>query len=175
MSVNLELPTAQVTPSCHTQQKYIETYVFCSKYVGMKINMKWQYTEMHLDLFRRRHDQLSGATPETDFQIMQVAESLYKKFGLKRVFYSAFVKVNEDCNLPTKTDEGPPLLQYRLYQADWLLRYYGFEAGELLSEENPNFNVLLDPKCNWALKHLEYFPVEINKADYHIHFCVYRG
>ena len=75
--------------------------------------------------------------------------------------------MNEDSNLPARTDEGPPLLrEHRLYQADWLLRYYHFQADELLSEENPNFNVLFDPKCNWALKHLEEFPVEVNRADY---------
>ena len=96
-----------------------------------------------------------------------MTESLYKKFELKRVFYSAFVHVNEDKALPARTDDGPPLLrEHRLYQADWLLRYYHFRADELLSEEEPNFNVLFDPKCNWALKHLEYFPVEINRADY---------
>ena len=98
---------------------------------------------------------------------MKVTESLYKKFELKRVFYSAFVHVNEDKALPARTEDGPPLLrEHRLYQADWLLRYYHFQADELLSEEEPNFNVLFDPKCNWALKHLEYFPVEINRADY---------
>ncbi len=84
------------------------------------------------------------------------------------MFYSAFVHVNEDKALPAKTNEGPPLLrEHRLYQADWLLRYYGFQAKELLSEKNPNFNVLFDPKCNWALQHLEMFPVEANRADYH--------
>ena len=109
-----------------------------------------------------------GATPENDYQILNVAEALYKKFELKRVFYSAFIHVNEDSNLPARTDAGPPLLrEHRLYQADWLLRYYGFEAKELLSEKNPNFNVLIDPKCNWALEHLEVFPVEVNRADYH--------
>ena len=108
-----------------------------------------------------------GATPETDYQIMQVTEVLYQKYELKRVYFSAFVHVNEDATLPARTDEGPPLLrEHRLYQADWLLRYYHFQADELLSEESPNFNVLFDPKCNWALKHLEYFPVEINRADY---------
>ena len=108
-----------------------------------------------------------GATLESDYQIMKVTESLYKKFELKRVFYSAFVHVNEDKALPARTADGPPLLrEHRLYQADWLLRYYHFQADELLSEEEPNFNVLFDPKCNWALKHLEYFPVEINRADY---------
>ena len=107
-----------------------------------------------------------GATPENDFQIMSVAESLYRKFDLKRVFYSAFVRVNDDSLLPDLPG-GPPLLrEHRLYQADWLLRFYGFEAGELLSEERPNFNVLLDPKCDWALRHLEAFPVEVNRASY---------
>lgn len=108
-----------------------------------------------------------GATPESDYQILHVAESLYKQFDLKRVFYSAFIHLNEDRELPARTGEGPPLLrEHRLYQADWLLRYYHFEAKEILSEEDPNFNVLFDPKCNWALRHLEVFPVEVNRADY---------
>ena len=107
-----------------------------------------------------------GATPENDFQIMSVAESLYRKFELKRVFYSAFVKVNEDKDLPVLAG-GPPLLrEHRLYQADWLLRFYGFTADELLSEKRPNFNIMLDPKADWALRHLELFPVEVNRADY---------
>lgn len=108
-----------------------------------------------------------GATPENDFQIMSVAESLYKKFELKRVFYSAYVNVNEDKDLPALPG-GPPLLrEHRLYQADFLMRFYGFEAKELLSEERPNFNVFLDPKADWAVRHLELFPVEINRADYY--------
>ncbi len=109
-----------------------------------------------------------GATSENDYQIMSVVESLYQRFDLKRVFYSAFIHVNEDKALPmVKEGEGPPLLrEHRLYQADWLLRFYGFKAGELLSEEKPNFNVALDPKADWAVRHLENFPVEINKADY---------
>ena len=108
-----------------------------------------------------------GATPETDYQMLHVAETLYQRFDLKRVFYSAFVSVNVDRALPAKTDQGPPLLrEHRLYQADWLLRYYKFEAKELLTEEEPNFNPLFDPKCNWALRHLEYFPVEVNRAPY---------
>lgn len=108
-----------------------------------------------------------GATQESDFQLLSVAEALYRKFELKRVFYSAFLRVNEDSHLPV-LPVGPPLLrEHRLYQADWLLRYYGFEAGELLSEQQPNFNELLDPKCDWAIRHLEQFPVEVNRADYY--------
>ena len=107
-----------------------------------------------------------GATPETDYQLVSVAEALYQKFDLKRVFYSAFVKVNEDSLLPDLPG-GPPLLrEHRLYQADWLMRYYGFAAGELLTEKRPNFNAVLDPKCDWAVHHMEQFPVEVLKADY---------
>ncbi len=107
-----------------------------------------------------------GATPESDLQVMSVAEGLYQNFGLKRVFYSAFVNVNHNSNLPMLPG-GPPLLrEHRLYQADWLLRYYHFQVSELLSEERPDFNIFLDPKCDWAIRHLECFPVEINRADY---------
>ena len=107
-----------------------------------------------------------GATPENDYQIMKVAEGLYQNFQLKRVFYSAFVNVNHNSNLPTLPGGPPFLREHRLYQADWLLRFYGFSAGELLSEDRPDFNIFLDPKCDWALRHLEAFPVEINRADY---------
>ncbi len=107
-----------------------------------------------------------GATPESDYQILSVAEALYHRFDLKRVFYSAYVALNEDSKLPALDTKPPLLREHRLYQADWLLRFYGFESNELLSEEQPNFNMFLDPKCEWAIRHLEYFPVEINKATY---------
>ena len=107
-----------------------------------------------------------GATPENDFQMLTVTQALYRSYGLKRVFFSAYVPVNLDSSLPALPG-GPPLLrEHRLYQADWLLRFYGFSAEELLSEGQPNFNVFLDPKCDWALRHLEQFPVEVNRADY---------
>ncbi len=108
-----------------------------------------------------------GATPETDYQIVSVAEALYQKFDLKRVFYSAYVGINDDSALPAVGQKPPLMREHRLYQADWLLRFYGFQASELLDEARPNFNVLLDPKCDWAVRHLEHFPVEINQADYY--------
>ena len=171
MSVNLELPTAEglklLAP--HKSRKNILAPMRLIQ-EGRNENSR------ELSLYRQAPrfvpagqstQMIIGATLESDYQIMKVTESLYKKFELKRVFYSAFVHVNEDKALPARTDDGPPLLrEHRLYQADWLLRYYHFQADELLSEEEPNFNVLFDPKCNWALKHLEYFPVEINRADY---------
>lgn len=106
-----------------------------------------------------------GATPESDLKILKLSEGLYQKLSLKRVYYSAYITVNQDKNLPTL--EAPPLLrENRLYQADWLLRYYGFKANELLDETHPNFNHMLDPKCDWALRHIDKFPIEINSADY---------
>ncbi len=108
-----------------------------------------------------------GATGETDFQIMSVTEALYQKFEMKRVFYSGFVNANQDESLPLFGQKPPLLREHRLYQADFLLRFYGFGADELLSEKNPNFHEQIDPKCFWAVKHLEFFPVEINKADYY--------
>ena len=109
-----------------------------------------------------------GALPESDYQIMSVAENLYDKFALKRVYYSAFVNVNEDKELPALSG-GPPLLrEHRLYQADWLLRFYDFKVDELLTKDRPNFNMAIDPKADWAVRHLEVFPVEINRADYRL-------
>lgn len=107
-----------------------------------------------------------GASGESDYEIVSVAEALYRRFDLKRVFYSAFVNVNRDASLPAVDGKPPLLREHRLYQADFLLRYYGFEAAELLSENRPNFNMFLDPKCDWALGHMELFPIEIYKADY---------
>lgn len=109
-----------------------------------------------------------GATPESDYQIVHMAEALYQRFDLKRVFYSAFVNTTGDELLPDTTESGPPLLrEHRLYQADFLLRFYQFKAEEIITADQPNLNVQIDPKCNWALNHLEQFPVEVEKADYH--------
>ena len=108
-----------------------------------------------------------GATGESDYQIMSVSEALYGRFKMKRVFYSAYVGVNEDSRLPAVGTLPPLLREHRLYQADWLIRFYGFKAAELLSKRQPNFNLLLDPKCDWAVRHLEAFPVEVMTADYY--------
>ena len=108
-----------------------------------------------------------GATPESDRHIMGLAESLYKKYSLKRVFFSAYLPVNSDSRLPALNVRPPLLREHRLYQADFLLRFYQFKADEIITEENPFLNVQVDPKCNWALNHLEYFPVEVQTADYH--------
>ena len=107
-----------------------------------------------------------GASPETDYSIIKLASGLYDKYGLKRVFYSAYIPAVEDKLLPA-IDTKPPLLrEHRLYQADWLMRQYYFDVDEILSDEAPNFNPYLDPKCNWAVNNLHFFPVDVNKAEF---------
>ncbi len=170
MSVNLELPTSEglkrlapnksrrtiLKPMKQIQVRHMENKEELALYRhAPKFAPAGQSTQM-----------IIGATGESDYQIVAVAEALYQQYSLKRVFYSAFVAVNQDSALPM-LPQGPPLLrEHRLYQADWLLRFYGFRAEELVSEKHPNFNLLLDPKCDWAVSHLECFPVEINSADY---------
>lgn len=107
-----------------------------------------------------------GASPETDYHILHLTERLYKKYSLKRVFYSAYIPVAEDTRLPALDTKPPLLREHRLYQADWLLRYYQFEAGEILDERNQNFNPYMDPKCNWAINNYHLFPVDVNKAPF---------
>ena len=93
--------------------------------------------------------------------------NLYDKYQLKRVFYSAYMPVSDSALLPARRGFQPPLLrEHRLYQADWLLRFYHFRAEELLDDTAPNFDPRVDPKCSWALRHLDFFPVEVNRADY---------
>jgi len=171
MSVNLELPTAESLKTL-APNKNRSSILAPMRMVQNRLNESKQELALyrHAPMFvpaGQSTQMIIGATPETDYQIINVAESLYQKFELKRVFYSAFIAVNEDKALPALSTSGPPLLrEHRLYQADWLLRFYHFRASELLDEKNPNFNLFLDPKCNWAIRHLGFFPVEVNRADY---------
>lgn len=107
-----------------------------------------------------------GASPESDYQILQLTEKLYNKYALKRVFFSAYMPVGESGVLPSVNARPQLLREHRLYQADWLLRFYEFSANEILDEDAPDFNPFMDPKCNWAVNHMEWFPVEANKASY---------
>lgn len=106
-----------------------------------------------------------GATEDSDRHILHLTESLYDRYRLKRAFYSAYVPVVENPLLPDLHTKPPLLREHRLYQADWLLRFYGFRADELLDDQHPNFDPMLDPKCYWAITHPEQFPVEIMTAD----------
>ena len=107
-----------------------------------------------------------GATPESDYQILQLSSALYRTYSLKRVFFSAYMPVNQSPILPGRDVETPMNREHRLYQADWLMRFYGFSVDEIVDPEKPFLDVRLDPKACWALKHLDLFPVELNKAPY---------
>ena len=165
MSINIELPSNNSLKLLAPQKEK----------TGILTPMSYVSNKMKLNKLEKRKENfvpagqttqlIIGATPESDLKILKLSENLYKKLSLKRVYYSAYISVNNDKNLPTL--ESPPLLrENRLYQADWLLRFYGFKADELLSETHPNFNNVLDPKCEWALRNLDKFPIEINKANY---------
>lgn len=170
ISVNIELPSqkslntlapdksksAILLPMGHITNKIKQNSYEIVKYkAAPKFAPAGQSTQM-----------IIGATPDTDFQILRLSEAMYGKYRLKRVFYSAYIPVGDQKLLPPAGTKPPLLREHRLYQADWLLRFYGFKAEEILDEQHQEFNPLLDPKCNWALHHPECFPVEINKAPY---------
>lgn len=170
MSINIELPS-QNSLQLLAPDKSKHSILAPMGYIQNRIQ------ENSTDIIKYRHaprfvpagqstQMIIGATPETDFQILHLTESLYKKYKLKRVFFSAYMPVNEHALLPAINTKPPLLREHRLYQADWLLRFYGFTANELLDQEHQSFNPYLDPKCNWALNHMEFFPMDVNRAPY---------
>ncbi|RYF97281.1 MAG: putative DNA modification/repair radical SAM protein, partial [Chitinophagaceae bacterium] len=109
-----------------------------------------------------------GATPETDWQILMMSKYFYKKMQLKRVYYSGYVPISNDNRLPAIGTPVPMMRENRLYQADWLLRFYGFDVEEIVNKHDPLLAADIDPKLSWALRNLNLFPLDINKADYHL-------
>lgn len=170
MSVNLEMATAEglraIAPNKHRKNILKPMRQIQNGITENKNELMLYHHAPHFCEAGQSTQMVIGALPESDYQIMSVAENLYDKFALKRVYYSAFVNVNGDKDLPSLTGGAPLLREHRLYQADWLLRFYHFKVEELLTEDRPNFNTALDPKADWAVRHLEHFPVEINRADY---------
>lgn len=167
MSVNIELPSSN-SLKLLAPQKQKDGILDPMKFISNKIEENHQEKSCKKDIFvpaGQTTQLIVGATPESDLKIIKLSANLYQKMKLKRVYYSAYVSINQDKLLPT-LNEPPLLRENRLYQADWLLRFYGFKAEELLNESNPNFNPILDPKCDWAIRNIEKFPIEINKADY---------
>jgi len=172
MSINLELPSNN-SLKLLAPQKSRESILEPMEMIktGIKENktdlVKFRNTPRFVPAGQSTQ-MIVGATPETDYQIINLSAALYKKYELKRVFYSAYMPVIEGRNLPAINSKPQLLREHRLYQADWLLRFYKFEASELLDKKNPNFNLLIDPKCNWALNHYDFFPVEVNSAPYEV-------
>lgn len=170
LSVNIELPSEeslkQLAPS-KTRQSILKPMGLIAG--GLKQNKQELAVYRNAPKFAvagQATQMIIGATPETDYRILTLAEGLYNRYELKRVFYSAYIPVVEDTLLPS-VDTKPPLLrEHRLYQADFLLRQYRFNASEILSDETPNFNPYLDPKCNWAVHNMHRFPVDVNTATH---------
>lgn len=169
MSVNIELPSNSslkiLAPQKEKQSILKPMSFITSKIVEKKDERKLIKKTPSFVPAGQSTQMIVGASPENDLSIIRLSEKLYQHYKLKRVYYSAYVPVNSSSpNLPAINT--PPLLrEHRLYQADWLLRFYGFNADELLDDKTPNFDMGLDPKANWALNNLDLFPVEINKAD----------
>lgn len=184
MSVNLELPTIDglkklaphknpkklVAPIRQIQNGIVDHRLMIGKDASLKSTLRLQNNGKPTPFVPagQSTQMIIGATGESDLQLLSTTQKLYQQYDLKRVFYSAYVPLNEDSNLPALGTAPPLLREHRLYQADWLLRFYGFKADELLSVDRPNFNTMLDPKCDWALRHLDIYPVEINRASYDV-------
>lgn len=158
LSINKELPTdnsLKLLAPIKEKNKIYSAMNYINKNKNSLFAPAGQSTQMVI-----------GASNESDLDIMNTSEFMYNNFKLKRVFYSAYIPVNKDKDLPTLTI--PPLKrENRLYQADWLLRYYNFKVKDILDIKNPNFNLMLDPKADWALRHIDEFPKEINKCSYY--------
>ena len=158
MSVNIELPSNNSLKLLAPEKS---TDKISSIMTTIKNNRSRSFTPAG-----QSTQMIIGASKETDLDILSKSELLYKNYDLKRVFYSAYIPVNSDKLLPSI--KIPPLVrENRLYQADWLLRFYGYKTINLLDKDNPNLNILVDPKADWALRHLSEFPKEINKASYY--------
>jgi len=158
MSINKELPTdnsLKLLAPIKEKNKIYSAMNYINKNRSSHFAPAGQSTQMVI-----------GASNESDLDIMNISEFMYNNFKLKRVFYSAYIPVNKDKDLPSLI--VPPLKrENRLYQADWLLRYYNFKVKDILDINNPNFNLMLDPKAEWALRHIDEFPKEINKCSYY--------
>ncbi|NLD47176.1 MAG: putative DNA modification/repair radical SAM protein [Clostridiaceae bacterium] len=169
MSVNIELPSSQGLKLLAPQKErdsIIKPMGFINNKIIEKKDERKYFRKTPMFVPAGQSTQLIvGATPDHDISILKLSEKLYNSFNLKRVYYSAYVPVSQNPLLPA-INKPPLLREHRLYQADWLLRFYGFTANELLNEKQPDFDIELDPKANWALLNMEHFPVEINRTDY---------
>jgi len=170
MSLNIEFPSEK-SLKLLAPQKAGDAIIKPMGFIrdGIKAN----YQDKRLSTVRRTRfvpagqstQMIVGASPESDYQILNLSASLYRSFELRRVFFSAYIPVNSNPLLPT-TREVPLLREHRLYQADWLMRFYQFDVSEIIDEEHPFLDPLIDPKCNWALNHIDQFPAEINRVPY---------
>ncbi len=169
LSVNIELPSEKSLIALAPEKNYSEILLPMN-------NIKEQLVQAKEEkkLFKSAKDfapagqstqLIVGASSENDQQILQLSNDLYKNYSLKRVYYSGYVPISTDNRLPI-ISEPPIIRENRIYQADWLMRFYGFDVKEILDEHNPNLDLDIDPKLSWALRNRHFFPVELNTADY---------
>ncbi|OAQ41909.1 radical SAM protein [Pedobacter psychrophilus] len=169
LSVNLELPTEEglklLAPD-KNRQDMIDPMNFVKNEILVYKDEKKRFKKTPKFAPGGQSTQMIiGATPETDLQIIHTANHFYKNFNLKRVYYSGYVPVTNDSRLPSLQSQVPMLRENRLYQADWLMRFYGFKADEILDPKQPFLELDVDPKLGWALRNLQFFPVNIQNAD----------
>ncbi|MBL1230089.1 putative DNA modification/repair radical SAM protein [Enterococcus sp. BWB1-3] len=171
MSVNVELPSRESLKLLAPDKDPYALYKPMKQITQKKKELAALPAVRHSPAFvpgGQSTQMIIGASPETDRTIVKIAENLYHKYELKRVYYSAYIPVNQDSLLPAITTDPPLLREHRLYQADWLMRFYSFTADEILSPEKPNFNLYLDPKANWAVQNYDRFPVDVQSASYDV-------
>ncbi|RZJ66855.1 MAG: putative DNA modification/repair radical SAM protein [Flavobacterium sp.] len=170
MSINLEMPTEAGLKLLAPEKSHDDV----KKPLGFIQNSIAHYKDERKTITRapkfvpagQSTQMVIGATPETDMEIMYSANEYYKNFDLKRVYYSGYIPISYDERMPMIGSQPPLLRENRLYQTDWLMRFYGFDVHEILNAKNPHLDVDIDPKLSWALRNMENFPVDVNTADY---------
>lgn len=172
LSVNIEMPTEsglRLLAPDKKREDMINPMEYVRKAIEQNLEEKKNYKKAPVFVPAGQSTQMVvGATPETDLQILWMSEQLYKKMSLKRVYYSGYVPISYDNRLPALGTPVPMVRENRLYQADWLMRFYGFRVDEIVSVQEPHLDMEIDPKLNWALRNLDIFPININKADLYL-------
>jgi putative DNA modification/repair radical SAM protein len=171
MSVNLEIPTEEglklVAPEKDHQTVKEPLAIVQNEIKTVQRDKKIFKKVPHFVPAGQSTQMVIGATPENDLQVMETANKFYKEFNLKRVYYSGYIPINANDSLLPKIGTAPPLVrENRLYQADWLLRFYGFSLNEILNNSHQHLELEIDPKLSWALRNPQFFPIDINTADY---------
>ncbi|WP_288408409.1 putative DNA modification/repair radical SAM protein [Acinetobacter soli] len=171
MSINLEMPTEaglkQFAPEKSHAEVQKDLGIVRDRLIQFKDERKLIRSVPKFVPAGQTTQMVVGASNETDYDVMMMADQHYKDYKLKRVYYSGYIPINDQDKALPAIGSAPPLLrENRLYQSDWLMRFYGFAANEIVNPQFPNLDLEVDPKLSWALRHPEYFPVDINRADY---------
>lgn len=170
LSINIEMPTEQslklLAPDKNRSEMLAPMKVVQQAIIENKEAKRLYRSAPMFAPAGQSTQMVIGATPETDLEILYLANGFYKKFNMRRVYYSGYVPISNDNRLPAIGTPVPMIRENRLYQADWLLRFYGFEVQEIVDRDNPLLDTDIDPKLGWALRNLHLFPVDVNYAEY---------